>query len=202
MSIRFGRFAILEERRQLTRNGEPVPLSPKAFQLLQILIAQRPNVVPKEKIIEELWPDVAVEEANVRNLVAELRDALDPNLIRTVHRFGYAFEGIAYTGDRVRARLDDSSHAYPLIEGTSVIGRDLTCAVALDAHGVSRQHARISLAGGAAELEDLGSKNGTWVNGSRIDSPVSLHEGDTIRIGLLILTFHLHTEDGSTTSLH
>jgi len=202
MSIRFGRFALHEERRQLTKNGESVPLSPKAFDLLRLLVAQRPNVVPKEEIIEELWPDVAVEEANVRNLVAELRNALGQSLIRTAHRFGYAFEGVALAGEHIHARLDDSSQAYPIAEGTTVIGRDLSCAVALDAHGISRQHARIFLAGGTAELEELGSKNGTWVNGSRIESPVSLHEGDKIRIGALTLTFHLHPESESTTSLN
>jgi DNA-binding winged helix-turn-helix (wHTH) protein len=201
MSIRFGRFALIEERRQLTKNGERVPLSPKAFQLLQILIARRPNVVPKEKIIQELWPDVAVEEANVRNLIAEVRDAVGHDLIRTAHRLGYAFEGTAHATDRIAARLDDSTRAYPLAEGANVIGRDLSCAIALDARGVSRCHARIQLASGNAAVEDLGSKNGTWVNGSRIEASVTLHEGDQIRIGTLILTFHLQNQSNSTTSL-
>jgi len=201
MSIRFGDFMLDEERRQLTKCGQPAALSPKAFQMLQLLIAERPKVVPKEKIIEELWPDVAVEEANVRNLVAEIRDAIGPDLIRTVHRFGYAFEGAASTGLRIAARLDDASRTYPLVDGTNIIGRDLGCAVALAAHGVSRQHARLHLASGTAKLADLGSKNGTWVNGSRIESPVVLQHGDRLGIGTLTLTFHVENGGGTTSSL-
>jgi DNA-binding winged helix-turn-helix (wHTH) protein len=201
MSIRFGAFTIDEERRQLTKSGEPVPLSPKAFQLLQLLIAERPKVVPKEKVIEALWPDVAVEEANVRNLVAEVREAIGTDLIRTVHRFGYAFEGAVSGGLRIAARLDDTARAYPLADGMNVIGRDLTCAVMLQAHGVSRQHARIQIAAGTAELEDLGSKNGTWLNGVRIATAMALQEGDKLGIGTLTLIFHLRTDTDTTTSL-
>jgi DNA-binding winged helix-turn-helix (wHTH) protein len=201
MSIGFGRFALIEERRQLTKDGEPLALSPKAFQLLQMLIGQRPNVVPKDKLIELLWPDVTVEEANVRNLIAEIRDAIGNDLIRTVHRFGYAFEGAVRTTERVAARLDDALRAYPVAEGTTMIGRDLNCAIVVDARGVSRQHARIHLAAGTAELEDLGSKNGTLVNGVRVESLTPLSEGDKIQIGTVMLTFHLHTQSDSTSSV-
>ena len=201
MSVRFGRFALIEERRQLTKDGEPVPLSPKAFRLLQILIEQRPNAVPKEQVIEQLWPDVAVEEANVRNLIAEIRGAIGNDMVRTVHRFGYAFEGVAFAGQRIAARLDDAARTYPLAEGVNIIGRDLHCAVAFDARGVSRQHARIQLAGGIAFVEDLGSKNGTWVNGSRIETKAPLHDGDKIRFGMATLTFRLQTQKDTTTTL-
>ncbi|HLJ75112.1 MAG TPA: FHA domain-containing protein [Thermoanaerobaculia bacterium] len=201
MTIRFGMFTLDEERRQLTKDGEPLPLSPKAFQLLRMLVAQRPRVVSKEKIIEALWPDVAVEEANVRNLIAEVRDAVGADLIRTAHRLGYAFEGAVHAGPRIAARLEDTLRAYPLVDGASVIGRDPSCAVALDARGVSREHARIRFSAGTARLEDLGSKNGTWVNGARIDCPVVLREGDKVAIGTLTLTYRLQDAAGTTSSL-
>ena len=53
----------------------------------------------------------------------------------------------------------------------------------IDRNSVSRRHARIVLSGGTAILEDLGSKNGTYVAGRRITSPVSLSSGDEIQIG-------------------
>src|SRR4051794_6777170 len=96
MAIRFDEFVLDAGTRQLTLRGDAIPLSPKALQLLQVLIDESPRVVSKEEIIERLWPDVTVEEANVRNLIAEVRPALSdddraPKYIRTAHRFGYAF---------------------------------------------------------------------------------------------------------------
>jgi DNA-binding winged helix-turn-helix (wHTH) protein len=204
LSTRFGQFVIDEERRQLTKDGQPVSVSPKAFLLLQILLEQRPKVVPKQQLIERLWPDTVVEEANVRNLIAEIRRVTGAKLIRTVHRFGYAFEAPAFDvrSRRPNARLDDGTRSYPLMEGVNVIGRDDGCAVALDAHGVSHQHAQIRVAAGCAAIEDLSSKNGTWVNGSRITSPVSLREQDTIRIGVATLTYRTNAPDKRTSTVN
>ncbi len=203
MSTRFGQFVFDEERRQLTKDGQPVAVSPKAFQLLQILLEERPKVVPKQQLIERLWPDVVVEEANVRNLIAEIRRVTGANLIRTVHRFGYAFEAPALdvNSRRPGARLDDATRTYPLMEGLSVIGRDDRCAVSLDARGVSRQHAQIRIAAGSAAVEDLGSKNGTWVNGARITAAVPLREGDTIRVGVVTLTYRMNATEERTTTV-
>lgn len=203
MSTRFGQFVLDEERRQLTKDGQPVGVSPKAFLLLQILLEERPKVVAKQQLIERLWPDTFVEEANVRNLIAEIRRVTGPRLIRTVHRFGYAFEGPAFDvgSRRSSARLDDGMQSYPLMEGVNVIGRDDACAVALEAHGVSRQHAQIRVAGDCATIEDLDSKNGTWVNGRRIASPASLRAGDTIRVGVVALTYRINAADKGTSTL-
>src|SRR5437773_7902510 len=83
--------------RQVTgRGGGVVPISPKAFQLLEALILARPKAVSKEDLHALLWPKTFVEDANLPNLVAELRAQLvdsskNPQIIRTVQRFGYAF---------------------------------------------------------------------------------------------------------------
>lgn len=198
MRIRFGEFAFDDQTRQLTRSGEPVHISPKAFQLLQILIDKRPAAIAKEELIERLWPHVVVEEANLKNLIAEIRTAVgdaarNPHVVRTVHRYGYAFAGEAWeetssTGTP-RARLLDGDKAYQLMSGENLIGREGDCRVVLEAPGVSRHHARIRVSADQAVLEDLGSKNGTWLNGSRVGAPVELHDRDKIRIGVVTVTF-------------
>jgi pSer/pThr/pTyr-binding forkhead associated (FHA) protein len=75
------------------------------------------------------------------------------------------------------------------MNGANVVGRDSEAAIQIDARGVSRQHARILVSGGAATIEDLGSKNGTYVNGRRITAPALLSEGDEIGLGAVSVTF-------------
>jgi pSer/pThr/pTyr-binding forkhead associated (FHA) protein len=65
---------------------------------------------------------------------------------------------------------------------------------------VSRQHAQIRMASGAATVEDLGSKNGTWVNGARIFTAVPLHPGDLVCVGVATLTYRLSATDESTST--
>ena len=83
---------LLVER--LTRDGQDVHLSPKAFDLLVLLITRAPAVVDKSEIRTHLWPGVHVVDANISNLITEIRAAIAPaSLIRTVHGVGYAFTG-------------------------------------------------------------------------------------------------------------
>ena len=81
--------------------------------------------------------------------------------------------------------------AFPPEEGENVLGRDAGLAVTLDWPGVSRRHARIVLTGVRAILEDLGSKNGTFVAEKRLTAPRALAPGDTICLGRLLLMFHV-----------
>ena len=92
----FGEFILDLETRELLRAGEPVSLSPKAFQLLGILVQSRPKATSKAELQDRLWPRTFVVEKNLTNLVGEIRgavgdDAGHPRFIRTVARFGYAF---------------------------------------------------------------------------------------------------------------
>src|ERR1051325_3795780 len=98
MRIRFEQFVFDSAQRTLTRDGTRVHLSPKALVLLEALLEARPKVISKSELQSRIWPDVVVEEANLTNLVSELRGALDddprqPRFIRTAHGFGYAFIG-------------------------------------------------------------------------------------------------------------
>lgn len=206
MAIRFGEFQLDREARQLKRTGQPVVMSPKAFDLLRILVDARPRVVAKEEIIDQLWPDVIVEEANVRNLIAEVRHALEdddrqPRFVRTAHRVGYAFFGEARDETQSAARLLDAERAHTLNTGVNLLGRDLDCSVLLESTGVSRHHARITITDESALLEDAGSKNGTWLNGQRIDSAVPLKDGDLIRIGIVNLRFRSGRAHDSTATI-
>src|SRR6185295_10277535 len=96
MQVRFEAFLLDSETRELLCNGRSVPLSPKAFDLLSILVTDRPKALSKSDLQERLWPTTFVVEKNLANLVSEIRDAIgddpsNPRFIRTVHRFGYAF---------------------------------------------------------------------------------------------------------------
>lgn len=96
MTVHFEDVAFDESRRLLFRGDQPQHISPKAFQLLAFLIAERPRALPKEELQERLWPDAFVTEGNIASLIAELRSALGddarkPRYIRTHHAYGYSF---------------------------------------------------------------------------------------------------------------
>jgi pSer/pThr/pTyr-binding forkhead associated (FHA) protein len=69
------------------------------------------------------------------------------------------------------------------------VGRDHGCAVRVNSATLSRRHARIVVTNGEAAVEDLGSKNGTRVNGQRVRQPVALKEGDRIQFGSVTMTY-------------
>jgi non-specific serine/threonine protein kinase len=92
----FDDFVLDLDARELLRAGAAVALSPKAFQLLGILVESHGRALSKADLQDRLWPGTFVVEKNLTNLVSEVRDALGddaarPRLIRTVHRFGYSF---------------------------------------------------------------------------------------------------------------
>ena len=209
VSYRFGEFVLDGDTRQLLRGTQEIHLSSKAFELLSILIAKRPRLVSKAELQEKLWPSTFVEETNLAGLAAEIRRALDdsatsPKFVRTVYRFGYRFTGeVVEAGTATpasaagRPRLVFQNHDAVLMEGANVIGRAPDATIQCEGTGVSRHHARIVLANGQATLEDLGSKNGTFLNDKRITA-APLSDQDEIQIGTASLTFRLDAPLGST----
>jgi DNA-binding winged helix-turn-helix (wHTH) protein len=207
--VRFGRFTIDSDTRQLSRDDREVHLSPKAFDLLCLLIHHRPNVLQKDELHTQIWRDSHVSDASLAVLIGELREAVDddakrPRFIRTAHGVGYAFCGEAIDDHepRVDARtvvcwLTWKGTTFPLADGDNVIGRDPRCTVWLDVPGVSRRHAKIHIdhARRHVTLEDLDSTNGTFVRGSRVASPVALENDDLIKIGSVDLRLRLWTTD-------
>ena len=205
MSVRFGPFILDADTRQLTKAGGEIRLTAKAFDLLLALVGARPNVLSKAVLQQQLWPDTFVAEANLSNLVAEIRAALEdqaraPVFVRTVHGLGYAFCAAAASlpvaagpdTDRTSCWLEWGRHRFPLPAGQHVIGRDSDADVRLDQSTVSRRHARLVVTAEETILEDFGSKNGTYRGDERVTSPVQLADGDAIRIGSLLVTFHAH----------
>jgi len=213
--LRFGEFRLDSDTRELHRGDEPVHLAPKAFQLLELLLRSRPRALAKGEIRRKVWPDTHAGDANLNVLVGELRQALrddpkEPRFVRTVYGFGYAFAGDveeegAGAPDRrgpgdALPRVLWERRVIPLLDGENVIGRDEGVAVRIDAPGVSRRHARVIVSRGQAILEDLGSKNGTYVNDRRIDVPTPLPDGSVFRLGRLLLLYRCGPDTGSTVS--
>jgi DNA-binding winged helix-turn-helix (wHTH) protein len=212
--VAFGPFVLDLDTRQLTRDTREIHLTPKAFELLVMLALDRPKVLSKRVLQERLWPDTFVAEANLSNLVAEIREALGdrgraPKWIRTAHKFGYAFCGDATVlagsdptaSNRPTCWLVWGRRQFPLMVGEYVIGRDPDVEIRLDASTVSRQHARLVVGADGAVLEDLGSKNGTRRGGERVWGRVALADGDAIHVGSLLVTFHLRQLVMSTETL-
>ena len=211
MTTTFGPFVIDDETRQLRRHGREVHLSPKAYELLLTLLAVRPRVISKAELQERLWPDTFVAEANLSNLVGEVREALGdaaraPRFVRTAHGFGYAFCGEA-TANHALPVLNPpppvcwlvwGERQFLLCAGEHVVGRDAGADVRLDASTVSRRHARLVVSAGQVQLEDLGSKNGTFRADSRVGTLVPLSDGDLVRFGSLAVTIHVQRPSATT----
>ena len=94
--VQFGRFVLDPQKRLLLDDGTPIALTPKAFDTLTMLVAERHRVVSKEELLERLWPDTSVEEANLSQQIFTLRkllgdDANLPIFIATAARRGYRF---------------------------------------------------------------------------------------------------------------
>jgi DNA-binding winged helix-turn-helix (wHTH) protein len=196
--VRFGACRVDVDGRRLYRDGQEMHVTPKAFDLLLLLVEHRHRAMSKSELLAKVWPDTFVTEDGLPRLINEIRtaigdDARRPRWIRTIHGYGYAFADgaeVATAGDPTsQFVLRWASREFPLHDGENVIGRDRDLAVTIDAPIVSRRHARILISEGAALLEDLGSKNGTFVADARVTSPVPLQDGDQIRVGDFSLVF-------------
>jgi len=204
VAYEFDEFALDLGTRRLLRSDEEVHLSPKAFDLLSVLIDNRSKALPKAQLLETLWGSTHVAETNLAGLIAELRRALcdsaeAPRYIRTIQRFGYRFVG-TLRQDAAPGNPGKPTAKYWLLwekrqialsEGPNVIGRAGDVEVWVDAIGVSRHHARITIESGTAMLEDLGSTNGTYLRDTRVTAPCRLADGDQIRLGAVTITFRI-----------
>ena len=208
MKVSFDTFTLDSDTRQLLKAGTAVHLSPKGFDLLQLLIARRPAVVSKTELQAHVWPGTFVEDAGLSVLVADVRRALDDDprqsaFIRTVHGRGYAFCGTATEAGVTapaaasppsRCWLTWREHTRTLATGPNIIGRDPACEVWIDAPGVSRRHARIAVTAESVTIEDLSSTNGTFLGRRPVTSPQRLSDGDRIGLADEMLTFRVWSE--------
>ena len=203
MTYRFGRFVVDSGTRQLLANGREMHLSPKAFELLLMLVDQRSRALSKTELQDALWPSTFVGETNLATLVAEIRRALGdsaqaPSYLRTVHRFGYRFVADVTASahapppsHRVHRYLVAGERQFSLRDGAVIIGRAADADVRIDSSGVSRHHARITMTASEARVEDLESKNGTFVDGTPVGAGRLLADGSEIRVGPVALIFRI-----------
>jgi DNA-binding winged helix-turn-helix (wHTH) protein len=210
MRIRFAECVFDSGARQVVREGQPLPLSPKALQLLGALLLNRPRALARRDLCDLLWPSTSVSYASLGRTVNELRkaigdDAKAPRFVRTVHGFGYAFCGPAADA---RGKLEPvgsfacgilwGGREIGLAEGDNLVGRAADCHVRIDSPRISRHHACIHVAEAGALIEDLGSKNGTYVRERRAEGPIRLADGDEICVGSAVLIFRAGGSLGST----
>ena len=103
----FGNFILVPKERLLLRGGEPVPLTPKAFDLLVVLVDRSGHLVTKGDLLREVWPETLVEEVNLTVNISALRKVLDRDwkgagMIQTVPTHGYRFVGPVMARDARR----------------------------------------------------------------------------------------------------
>ena len=201
MKVRFGPFTLDSGRQQVLAEGREVPLSPKAFALLALLLQHRPDVIEKETIMARVWFGAHVSDASLTMVVAEIRKGLqdaaeDPRYIRTAHRRGYAFCGEAEdleaqpaAGGIATFWLVVNDKRVILGPGETTVGRDPASGVWLDVSSVSWRHARVIIQGSEAAIQDLESTNGTYVGGRKLAERAPLKHGDSIQFGEVKATF-------------
>lgn len=215
MRYDFGRCHLDTVNREVMLDGAAMHLSPKAFELLRLLIEDRPRVIPKAELMQRLWPDSFVEEANLPVLIAEARAAIGDagvgHIIKTHHRVGYGFAADVRETRSSRVRPQVASHMLVLVllledrrialaTGVNIVGRDREADVRIDDPSVSRRHARIVVEGDAARVEDLESKNGTRVGGILVSQPVRLAKGDVVTFGAIETRFETQPFDDTATN--
>ena len=209
MRFKVDEFVIDGDRRTVSCGGQEVHVAPKTLDFLLTLLTRAPNAVSKTELMATLWPDTHVSDATLTGVVADARQALnddgrDPKIIRTLHRFGYAFAG------QIEREVGGNSAApvigwlitdmwrLPLRPGETILGREGDGVVALPSPSVSRQHAAVTIEGTAAQLRDLGSKNGTFVDEIRVEHPIALRDGARVRFGTLEAVYRAAGLNAST----
>jgi len=208
-----GSVCVDADARSISIATRSLHLTRKAFDLLLLLLEHRPNAVSKEQIHARLWPDSFVAESSLQALIHEIRQVIDhervgQSWIRTVHGIGYSLAGDVVASDaplaparreHPAAWLVGESTRATLHAGENIVGRGLDDVIEIESPTISRRHARITV-GDSVTLEDLGSKNGTWLNGEHVTAPRALAEGDIVRLGSATFTFHLARRPKATES--
>ena len=213
---RFGAFDLDARTGELRRRGVRVRLQDQPFQLLAALVEHAGDLVTRDELRARLWPvstTIAFDQA-VNNAVAKVRIALgdsaeSPRFVETLARRGYRFiEDVEWVGDDsgdaparppagapasrpAIVRLTTDERTVVLTEGSHIVGRDPDVSVWIDSGVVSRHHARLVVQRDRITIEDLDSRNGTFVNGARVTGVSALAHGDELRIATHALVVHV-----------
>jgi len=202
---------------RMVRGQVVVRLRPRVMELLVLFAERAGEVVNKREIVDRVWSSGFVADNTVVHCVNELREALGdasdaPRCLQTIPRRGYRVVGrIQPLGENedpprvegARYELVAKGWNAFLVDGGNLIGRGGDARIVTESARVSRHHARILVSRDGVVIEDLGSKNGTFVGGRRIDGPTPLTNGDEVRIGDVSLAFRCREpeNDGGTVTL-
>ena len=182
---------------RISHDGREVRLRPRAMDVLIVLAFAAGKLVAKRDLIDQVWRTEFVGDHALTQVIAELRSALgddarNPSFIENIPRRGYrmvaAVMPVAESvhsgrGVSMPFKLETDHGSHPLIQGQNVIGRTDDADISINKTEVSRCQAVITVQGTSAVIEDLGSKNGTFLNGRQLDGPAALNNGDEIWIG-------------------
>ncbi len=177
---------------------------------LVFLAGHEGEVVSKRQLVDAVWSSGFVSDNTVVHCINELRNALgdsasSPQFLQTIPRRGYRMLGHVrqiganqetFSAERARYQLESRSWIGFLIDGENLIGRGGEAKIIAPSVRVSRHHASITVSERGAVLEDLESKNGTFVNDRKVVDPTPIEDGDEVRIGDVILAFRRRTLDG------
>jgi len=209
-----GDWVVEPSLNRMTSRASIVHLRPRLMDLLAFLADHAGEVVAKDEVLAAVWGQPFLAESVLSRSITELRQALGddaavPRYIETIVKRGYRLvascartpvaDGAART-DSAACVLSYGDRRIALPEGSAMVGRAPDAAVRIDSMDVSRHHARIVVSWGVATIEDLGSRNGTRLNGVGITSVGVLSDGDIIGIGPAMLVFHVLGLPGSTVS--
>jgi DNA-binding winged helix-turn-helix (wHTH) protein/Flp pilus assembly protein TadD len=147
----FGSFRLDAAEGHLLRNGEPVPLTPKAFDVLLALVEQSGRLMEKEVLLRKVWPVTFVEENNLADNISRLRKALGEGkgqkFIETVPKRGYRFVAAISSGGQPPTELPARDPAKRLFSWRAPLALVFMAAVVLGAgfwlYATVRQHTRV-----------------------------------------------------------
>ena len=128
-AVSFGRFELIADKRVLYKDGCPVDLGARAFDVLSVLVDRRGRVVTKEELLDLVWTGRVVEENNLQVQISTLRKVLGPRAITTIPGRGYCFVLASREGESSGAAPETPRRHNLPVRLTPLIGRDGDLAV-------------------------------------------------------------------------
>jgi DNA-binding winged helix-turn-helix (wHTH) protein len=214
-AFRFAEFELDLAAYSLRHRGESVKLERIPMEVLILLVERAGTLVHRSAIQTQLWgAEVFVEhDAAINTAIRKIRhaladDAARPQFVETVVGKGYKFiapleriTGLVQRPLLTRYSVIVGKQEFVLNSGETLLGRDPAVDVCVDHPSVSRRHARISIDSDGAILQDYGSRNGTFLNGRRVDGVAKIHHNDVIGLGPITLVFCVARAPASTQSM-
>jgi DNA-binding winged helix-turn-helix (wHTH) protein len=214
-AFRLGDWLVEPSLNRISKDEISVQLELKVMDVLVCLVERAGEMVTRQEIIDRVWATGFIADNTLSHAIAEMRtalgdDAREPHYIETIPRRGYRMIApvAPIDADRVQPSgsvfwLTGAGVELVLRQGENLIGRAPDAYVRIKSPKISRRHARITVDGESAVVEDLGSKNGTFVGDVRVDRPTPLGHADQIRLGQLaaLLRIVIVDHEGTITEL-